>query len=239
MHYENLVFGATLDSLFFATKSGYPLVYTNPKHPPFYQEQKMEMWEGAYFLLSLSGKILFTDKIKRFKYMSTGSYSVLTERKTYDITCDNLFIFDEGVSSLPSPQSDNEFVRVYDYMNIRGTLPEECSVISGENYNIYILNSTRSRRPDVKDLCLVREINKKQLSDESNSELFSRFFVEQETEAYFGRPLRIEVEKRLVENIGLPTYPEIEGIKFIKDEISLDWSSEDEYIRKLIGGLVA
>ena len=91
----------------------------------------------------------------------------------------------------------------------------------------------------MKDLCLVREINKKQLSDESNSELFSRFFVEQETEAHFGRPLRIEVEKRAVENIGLPTYPEIEGIKFIKDEISLDWSSEDEYIRKLIGGLIA
>ncbi len=42
-----------------------------------------------------------------------------------------------------------------------------------------------------------------------------------------------------MENIGLPTYPEIEGIKFIKDEISLDWTSEDEYIRKLIGGLIA
>jgi len=239
MHYENLVFGATLDSLFFAKKSGYPLIYVSPKHPPFYKEQEMAMWEGAYFLLSLSGKILFTDKIKRFKYMSTGSYSVLTERKAYDITCDNLFIFDEGVSSLPNPQSDIELIRVYDYMNIRGTLPEECSLISGKNYNIYILNSTRSRRPDVKDLCLVREISKKQLSDESNSELFSRFFVEQEMEAYFGRPLRIEVEKRLVENIGLPTYAEIEGIKFIKEKISLDWGTEDEYIRKLIGGLIA
>ena len=108
-----------------------------------------------------------------------------------------------------------------------------------QNYNIYILNSTRSRRPDVKDLCFVREINKKQLSDESSSELFSRFFVEQETEAHFGRPLRIEIEKRVVENIELPTYPDIEGIKFIKDKISLDWDSDDEYIRKLIGGLIA
>ena len=75
MHYENLVFGATLDSLFFAMKNGYPLIYSTPKKP-FEFSETFQDWNHAYFFLSLSGLLPYSDKAKRVKLLP-GNLSLI------------------------------------------------------------------------------------------------------------------------------------------------------------------
>lgn len=232
MHYDNLVFGATLESLFFSLHHGYPLIYCSPRHPPFYKSDEAEAWEGAYFTLSMSGLILFADHLRSFKFVSDNQFLALTDKKRYEVTVDNLFIFDEGVRSLPESKNSVLHIEVLDYMRVRGFLLNAPPVLTDVGYNIYIYKSPRGGRPEIKDLCLSRVLDPSQLP--GDSELISRFFVEEKLKQYFKKDVMVESESRELIYSMQPSIFNSGNLSLLNCNLSTEWRSTSDYAKFLL-----
>lgn len=232
MHYDNLVFGATLESLFFSLHHGYPLLYVSPHPPPFYKNEELRTWDGVYFALSLSGMILFADHLRSFKFLSDNKFVALTDKKRHEITVETLFVFDPGIQGVPEHRSHVSDVEVLDYMRVRGFLTNAPPVLSGEDYNIYIYNSPRGSRPEIKDLCLSRVIQSPQSPKES--ELISRFFVEQKLRQYFKKDVVVESDHRVTLHSSPPLVFSSGKFSLLEYNRSAEWKATTSYTKFLL-----
>ena len=236
MHYENLVFGATLDSLFFAMKKGYPVVYAEPKKPTFLKPEELSAWKKSYFYLSLSGLLPFSDKVRNAT-LGDKSLSLLTSQKRFEVTYGHLHIFDEeGLRNLPDPvKRDNEKVRVLDWVHItkggaRITI-EELTFEPGFIERVEFYSTLRYSNPLIKDLVAYSTIPKSEVNEEQYSELYSRFKIEDLLTSNGISPDTIyESHKREVFDIDRPLRHNTESISFIYEKQEVCYNSDFAYL---------
>lgn len=232
MHYENLVFGATVDSLLFALNRGYPLVYINARKPSLIDEENKK-WEKAYFILSVSGLVKFSNKINKARLFKKR-LSIVTHGKTFDVTFENLHIFDEkGLSGLPEPLSQtSDKCMVLDWMSVLGgTCVARQELLMGDGFveKINFFQKSKSQ-----NLVVTSTLTRSQIESQDYSELFCRFHVEDVLEYTLGRQIRLKSENREIYPLGKALYPEIEGVSFPEPPSDRDFSSSQPYLRYLL-----
>lgn len=235
MRHENLVIGATLDSLFFAIRNGYALVYSQPQLPPFYEESSTRQWQEAYFFLSLAGLIPFADKVVSIRLRSRPSgVSLLTSNKRYEVDCSNLFVFDDTLLGLPMSDSlTSEYSLVHDYMNVRGILPstfEDFATNSAFVERVKFYKSSRADRPDLRDICAISTLPSKDLSLGEYSELYARFRVEELLSERIESPPRVESHNRVVTPLGRYIHKDTSAITFVYEKQERPDSSSSPYL---------
>ena len=241
MHYENLVFGATLDSLFFAMKNGYPLIYSTPKKP-FEFDESLQDWKHAYFFLSLSGLIPFADKARRTRLIGDNELEVLTEKKRYEVSYSTLFVFDDtGLVGLPEPisrTSDKNIV--YDWIKIKKGSDIKDTIMNFEEgfvEQIIFYQKENCKNPNLKDLVVKSTLTTDDLKNEEFSELFVKFHVEELLETNLDRKIDLLSRYREVRSLGRNIYNPIDGIIFVDNAGEIDYSSSNGYLTKLLGYL--
>ena len=111
----NVVIGCSLSSLFFAYKNNFNLLYTRVT-PPSKIEKNIffegveytphDLWKRLYYILSLSGNILFSDKVDNIR-IEEEALSVFTKRaRKYIVEHDLLTTDSEFVNKIIFYQSD-------------------------------------------------------------------------------------------------------------------------------------
>ena len=230
MHYENLVFGATLDSLFFAMKNGYPLIYSTPTKP-FEIDRSLTDWKHAYFFLSLSGLIPFADKARRIRLVGDSRLEVLTEKKRHEISYDTLFVFEAlSLKGLPDPVGiTSDKIEVYDRLEFVGFEVEKDIIINLQEG--LLLCSPPS------NLLYKNLLESSSHEDEQNSELFFRFKAEEILSGHFSCEITLRSKSRAIRRLGKNIYNPIDGIIFIDNAEEIDYSSANDYLTKLLGYL--
>ncbi len=230
MHYENLVFGATLDSLFFAMKNGYPLIYSTPKKP-FEFDESLQDWKHAYFFLSLSGLIPFADKARRIKLIGDNKLEVLTEKKRHEINYGNLFVFeDANLRGLPEPIGiTSDRVEIQDKMEFTNFIVEKDIIIDFREGKLICF-------PPSNLLCKTLATLSTQ-GEEQNSELYSRFRAEEILSDHFSCDITLRSRERSLTPLGKNIYNPIDGIIFVDNPEEIHYSSSNGYLTKLLGYL--
>ena len=238
MHYENLVFGATLDSLFFAMKNGYPLVYSIPSKP-FALKEEVNVWKQAYFFLSLSGFIPFTDSVKRAKLLENNNLEILTEKKKFLVSYDKLFVFDTtGLTGLPNPIGrTSELVEVYDWFEIKKSPSMKNLTVDFEKGFIekfYFYDKPNARNSSYKNLVTKSTLPRGDIHNEEYSELFARFRSEELLSQYLGKSMSLKSQKREIIELGRSIYEPIKNIIFLDDKQEIEYISDDAYLAKIM-----
>lgn len=237
MRHENIVYGGSLDALLYALHHDYPIIYSNPEFPLFFEKSDASLWTSAYFYLSLGGLVPFSDKVKKTKY-EPGNLIVVTERQRTDVSFGHLFVFDDSLSGLPEfPSRIVTEVRTYDHMIVRSILPDDIEGISCDHGELIFYQSPRADRPDLKDLCLVRTHRDGQYRHEQASELYSRFMVEELLSSYCKKSVVVESNYRETRETVKPVCPDVDDVTFIQESPARVLMSDNEYIKFLIRSL--
>lgn len=237
MRHENVVYGASLDALLYALHHSYPLIYSKPEFPLFFEESDASLWSSAYFYLSLAGLIPFSDKVKKTKY-EPGRLVVVTNKQRSDISFGHLFVFDDSLSGLPDfPSRLVSEVKTYDHMIVRSILPIGVEDVPCPDGELLFYQSPRADRPDLKDLCLVRSHHDGEHRGERGSELYSRFIVEEVLSSYCQKKIVVESNYRETRESVEVVYPDIGDVTFITESSPRTIDSANEYINFLIRSL--
>ena len=243
MHYENLVYGATLNSLFYSLKNGYPLVYSIPSKP-FAHDEKVNNWKQCYFFLSLAGFIPFADNVRRAKLLEGNKLELLTEKKTFQISYDKLFLFDDkGMTGLPEPVgTTSDLVEVYDWFQIIKCPPMESGTkdfTEGFIEKFYFYTKPRARNTTYKDLVAKSTLTRKDTTKDEFSELFARFKSEELLSKHFGTEMSLKSQKREIIELGRNIYEPIKNIIFLDDKQEIEYISDNAYLTKIMDYMYA
>lgn len=237
MRHENIVYGGSLDALLYALHHDYPLIYSNPEFPLFFEKSDALLWSSAYFYLSLGGLVPFSDKVKKTKY-EPGNLIVVTQGQRTDVSFGHLFVFDDSLPGLPEfPSRIVSEVKTYDHMIIRSILPGDIENIACDHGELIFYQSPRADRPDLKDLCLVRSHRDGQHRSEQASELYSRFMVEELLSSYCGKNVVVESNYRETRETVESVHPDVRDVTFVCESTPRALKSDNEYIKFLIRSL--
>ena len=274
-----LVVGATLSALLYSYYTGYPLVYLEPSIPfrfdyfqPYFDLDKIveqpepreiitldlkkkvglpkrDMWERLYFILSLSGKIPYADKVKSVRIEE--DINIIT-RKRNTFNCESVRIFDDKqVQGLSQKISGEEKTfNVYDWINVySGTTHglDFITDISGSVIEeiIFYPSDRIDGNHNKKDIVCVSSMTERQLNDYRFSDTYVRFKVESlmkeagirgarngrdqlNPEKYKYYALKLESAEREVRDVGLNSETDDERVVF-------DSRTPEEIIKKYRG----
>ena len=235
MHYENLVFGATLDSTFFAMKNGYPIIYNHQRPPPPFETSGGQEWKQSCFLLSLSGLLPFSDKITRAT-VKEGYIEISTSTKRFELSFDHLWVFDDDLRGLPEPKgrtTDDNLV--LDWIDVRrGAVHDfEEHNLGSERFmkKIIFPQSCRTDRTGAKDAVVFSTLTNSELKQEQFSELFTRFRTEEVmSELLNTDKLVIESNRREVYALGRDIHEDTENITFVYEKQERCYNSDSAYL---------
>ena len=237
-HYENLVFGATLNALFFSMKKGYPLVYSIPQKP-FIKSKEINDWKYSYFFLSLAGLVPFADNVKRATLLGDNKMELLTEKKRFEVSYDKLFVFDDnGLSNLPQPIGrTSDLVEVYDWIYIRKgseIKDEEINFPEGSVRKFIFYPKEASENKNYKDVIVKSVMSREELKKEENSQLFVRFRAEEELYSRYNKKIILESDKREIIELGKNIYEPIKDIIFLDEEQEISYISDNAYLMRIM-----
>ena len=207
-----LVVGATLSALLYSYYTGYPLVYLEPSIPfrfdyfqPYFDLDKIveqpeprefitldlkkkvglpkrDMWERLYFILSLSGKIPYADKVKSVRIEE--DINIIT-RKRNTFNCESVRIFDDKqVQGLSQKISGEEKTfNVYDWINVHSGTTHSLDFIADISGSvieeiIFYPSDRIDGNHNKKDIVCVSSMTERQLNDYRFSDTYVRFKVE-------------------------------------------------------------
>lgn len=238
MRYEKLIFGATLDSLFYAIKNGYPLLYSTPVKP-FALEEEANTWKQAYFFLSLSGLIPFANNIKRVKLLESNCLEVLTEKKRFQVSFGELLVFDEkGLTGLPEPVArTSDLVEIYDWFEMKNSpLMENQTLDFSKGFieKFYFYEKPTSRNTNYKNLVSKSTLSKTSASQEEHSELFARFKSEELLSRHLGKSMTLKSQKRDIIELGRSVYEPIKDVIFLDERQEMKYISDNDYLTKIM-----
>lgn len=235
MHYENLVFGATLDSLFFAMKKGYPVIYSNQRPPPPFETKERQDWKQTCFLLSLSGLLPFSDKIIRAT-LRGDKIEISTSMKRFELSFDHLWVFDDDLRGLPEPKgrtTDDNLV--LDWIDVRRGSVHSYNEhhLDSERFmrKIIFPQSERTDRTGAKDAVVFSLLTNAELKQEHFSELFTRFQTEEiMSELLKTDKLVVESNRREVYPLGRDIHENAHNITFVYEKQEKCYNSDSDYL---------
>tara|TARA_R100000406_G_scaffold72665_1_gene52979 strand:+ start:804 stop:1715 length:912 start_codon:yes stop_codon:yes gene_type:complete len=276
---EELVVGATLSALLYSYYTGYPLVYLEPSIPfrfdyfePYFDLDKIveqpeprefitldlkkkvglpkrDMWERLYFILSLSGKIPYADKVKSVRIEE--DINIIT-RKRNTFNCESVRIFDDKqVQGLSQKISGEEKTfNVYDWINVHSGTTHGLDFIGNISGSvirevIFYPSDRIDGNHNKKDIVCVSSMTEEQLNDYRFSDTYVRFKVESlmkevgirgarngrdqlNPEKYKYYALKLESAEREIRDVGLNSETD-------DDRVVLDSRTPEEIIKKYRG----
>ena len=209
---KELIVGATLPALLYSYYTGAPLVYVEPCIPfrfdyfePYFDldrivtqlepkelitlggskkvgPPKRDMWERLFFMLSLSGKIMYGDKVKSIRL--GDDISIIT-RKTNIVDYEKVRIFDDRKIQGISQKGDGsqEAFDVFDWINVYSGTTHGLDLIdditgSAIERIIFYPSDRIDGNHNKKDVVCVSKMTQEQLNDYRFSDTYVRFKVE-------------------------------------------------------------
>lgn len=254
--------GCSLESVLFASKNDCTLILNKITPPEIFETKELDDWNRLVFLLSMAGKIPFSDKVTSIRVLQEEKkLKVYTAReRVVQINCNEVFVFDdENVEGLPMPTSNNSDPKkmVLDWVNVRAGMTHEYQTIETGDQFINEIVFYKSPRidgdHDYKDLVTISYLTDKQIKDHSYSELMALYKIKDimkshgirgprngrdmmnpEKYKYYG--IKLESNKRQIKKIHMDSYEDTGFLRFHPQPLQ---TNVNQYISKLynyIGG---
>ena len=215
LNYEKIVYGGSLEAFLFAYKNNLPVLYTNLKPPFLfdylqpvgefnklniksppnvlnsptgsisYGPNKLQVWQKLYFLLSMSGKILYGDTVKSATIEGHEMHLNCGTSKRKIVSFDQVIFFDDaGVTGLPPINKQTKLKNiVYDWVNITSGGSHSYDLfVNDDDFAkfVYFYPSDRNDNSKLKDLVCVSYLSDEQADDFSYSFIGIYDGIEQE-----------------------------------------------------------
>ena len=144
---------------------------------------KRSMWERLHFMLSLSGKIPFADKVKAIRL--ENDLKVITARKTNTINCKKVRIFDDreiqGLSQ--KIRREEKTFNVVDWISVHSGTTHGLDFITNISGSvieevIFYPSDRIDGNHNKKDVVCVSRMTEEQINDYRFSDTYVRFKVE-------------------------------------------------------------
>jgi len=210
LNYEKIVYGGSLEAFLFAYKNNLPVLYTNLKPPFLfdylqpvgefdklniksppnvlnsptgsisYGPSKLQIWQKLYFLLSMSGKILYGDTVKSASIEGYEMHLNCGTSKRKIVSFDQVIFFDDaGVTGLPPINKQTKLKNiVYDWVNITSGGSHSYDLFLNDDdfaKFVYFYPSDRNDNSKLKDLVCVSHLSDEQTDDFSYSSTYVKF----------------------------------------------------------------
>ena len=277
---DEVIIGASLSALLYSYYTGFPLVYVETNIPfrfdyfePYFDLDKIveqpaprefvtldlkkevglpkrDMWERLYFMLSLSGKIPFAEKVKAIRIEE--DVKVITTRKTSTIKFKRVRVFDDrelqGLSQKVG--TEEKTFNVIDWINVYSGTTHGLDFIDDIGGSviekiIFYPSDRIDGNHNKKDVVCVSQMTDSQINDYRFSDTYVRFKVESlmkeagirgarngrdqlNPDRYKYYALKLESAERQIEKIGFDSISDDESIV-------LDSRSPEEIIRAYRG----
>jgi len=210
LDYEKIVYGGSLEAFLFAYKNNLPVLYTNLKPPFLFDylqpvdefnklniksppnvlnsstgtislgPSKLQIWQKLYFLLSMSGKIIYGDTIRSVNIEGQEIYINCGGGKRKVIQFEQIIVFDDaGISGLPSVKRQIKSKNVvYDWVDITSGGSHAYDIFRYEGdfvSTVYFYPSDRNDNKKLKDLVCISYLDDEQVEDFSYSSTYVKF----------------------------------------------------------------
>ena len=187
----NIVIGCSVNSLLFAYKNNFNVLYTRTILPSkiekniFFEGEEYTphgLWQRLYYILSLSGNVLFSDKIDNIR-LQHKTLSVFTKRaRKYIIECEKIYIFDDlnlyGIPDELSLKQDST-LEIRDWFDVKSGMKHEHNLLTTDsefvNKIIFYQSDRIDGNHDLKDAVAISYLTKEQLDDFEYSDINARF----------------------------------------------------------------
>lgn len=228
--------GFDLTSLEFAPEEN---IFFNPdKEEVKCGNYKLDVYERILFLLSLGGRVPFSNLAQKIMFIKPGELMIGTNSgRQVTIKYDDLVIFPgEEILNFPEPRKKNNKYKVVDWFNVRrGTEKNEIDIItSEENFvkTIMFYRSSRGTKPTAKDALAISYLSSEDLASYDYSSNIAKMIVEQnmkdlglhgpkngwsEQGIRVYRPIRLDTVYRNIIQLDNNQYDEIPGISFLEN----------------------
>jgi len=214
--HDKIVIGSGLNAVVYSFLNNFPLLFNDIKKPskidrfqdkidvPVFNDlpskeirtltgadifgpSKLEVWDRLCFLMSLHGRIPFSDKISSIRINEDKKeLKVITNNfRSMNIGCNQIIIFDDkNVTGLPIPVrtvQDEDKRMVLDWISVRSGMVHPYDRIETTSPFVNCIHFYPSDRidgnHDRKDLVAVSHLTKGQLNNVEYSDLFVRYEV--------------------------------------------------------------
>lgn len=183
--------GCSLSSLLFAYKNNFKLIYTRNIFPSkvekniFFEGDEytpVNLWKKLYYILSLSGNILFSDKIDNIR-IKEDKINVFTKRaRKYTIEHEKSYVFDDfNLYGIPDELSlkQEAILEIRDWFDVKSGMKHEHDLLISDskfvNKIIFYQSDRIDGNHDLKDAVAISYLTKEQLDDFEYSDVSARF----------------------------------------------------------------
>jgi hypothetical protein len=187
-HFDELILGGSLTALLYAYKKNLPILI-DVAHIPFVLEEipmhwdlsfigfsksgvhkKSQVWDRLSFLLAMAGLVIFPNNIQSFRLEDDKISIIGLDNKKMIVHYNKLTEFD---------RDSKDYLMVYDWFAVHSGSRHDWELIPNPDENLCHLllfhRSTRARtRKDVKDVCAVSKVLRKNIKDLEWSETYTR-----------------------------------------------------------------
>ena len=187
----NVVIGCSLSSLLYAYKKNLNLIYTRTISPSKIQKNiffegdehdSLDLWKKLYYILSLSGNILFSNKIDNIR-IGEDEISVFTKRaRKYIIEHEKVYVFDDyNLYGIPNNLSlkEDSILEVRDWFDVKSGMKHEHDLLTTDsefvNKIIFYQSDRIDGNHDLKDAVAISYLTKEQIDDFEYSDINARF----------------------------------------------------------------
>jgi hypothetical protein len=186
-----LIIGSNINALLHCFQEECNLIYARSSVPSLIDKSislnnkkynAIDLWKRLYFLLSVSGKILFFDKVEGMR-IEDKDINIFTKRaRKYTQSCDKFYIYDDyqvyGLSHLEKENQKNIYT-VRDWLSVRSGMKHDFDILKSDDNFISELIFYPSERidgnHDYKDAVGISYLTKENLSDYEFSDVSARF----------------------------------------------------------------
>jgi hypothetical protein len=214
--YDEVVIGGTLKAALYAFVHNLPIVYNFERTPRFFEfldpkidlsalyvenvttelktksgtktigMPKRDIWNRLLWSLSLSGKILFSDKASVIRIEEDNTVRVTTNNSRFaKIKYEKLTVFDPTlVQNIPNKilKKADDLYEVYDWMNITNGMNQEVDYFYlGDQFvnEVYLYPTDRvdGEQLSLKDILAISYLTSEQLQDFEYSDTYAKFKV--------------------------------------------------------------
>lgn len=187
----NIVIGSSLRALIYCLQYNHKLLYTQVKVPSMIDSPvtflgkryaPLDLWNRIYFILSIQGNILFSDKVDSLR-LEGSSISVFSKRaRKYQLEFEKIFIFDDHkLTGFPNEcQAPPEKVyEVRDWLSVRsGMKHDHDALYSGDSFVkevIFYYTDRVDGDHKLKDAVAISYLTDEQMSEYEYSDINARF----------------------------------------------------------------
>ncbi len=257
-----IVIGSSLESVLFASKNNCMLILNKLSPPEIFEAKELDDWNHLVFLLSMAGKIPFSDKVASIRILQDEKkLKVYTTReRVVQLNCNEVFVFDdENVEGLPMPISNNSNPKkmVLDWVSVRAGMTHKYQTIETDDQFVNEIVFYKSPRidgdHDYKDLVTISYLTDEQIKDHSYSELMvlyktkdimksygikgprnGRDTTNPEKYKYYG--IKLESNKRQIKKIHMDSYEDTEFLRFQPQSLQVNVNKYISKLHNYIGG---